>query len=257
MPGSDKKITTANRNFFLKWLPFNFCDRFCERCEEFQDDCKVYQDEIEFKTRCLIEGKDPNDMKVVFEHVGENLAKTMKMVQEMMERDGVKIAKKDEEEYEKKQAAKKRKIRSYPLYKKSWPLAKKLVDFLENFENFFEQKPWILACVQNEIREISFYCHLVSIKGYRAMDSKIEKEEDKDDFPRSDSMVSAALGYYSLRACQKSLEAILNLMKDTDQLWVFRTQEILKTTKEAEEEFLRAFPDVKKFKNKIIFHGKI
>lgn len=55
MPNSNKKITTVNRKFFLKWLPFNFCDRFCERCEEFQDDCKVYQDEIEFKTsRALV-----------------------------------------------------------------------------------------------------------------------------------------------------------------------------------------------------------
>lgn len=92
-------MTIANRKFFLKWLPFNFCDRFCERCEEFRDECKVYQNELRFRFQCQLEGKDPYDTKVVFEYVGQMMAQTIAMLYQMMEKEGIKITKEDEERY--------------------------------------------------------------------------------------------------------------------------------------------------------------
>jgi len=250
-----KRISPANRKFLLKWLPFNFCDRFCERCEEFRDNCKIYQDDLCFKAQCQLEGKDPYDTKVVFEHVGQMMRDTIKMLQEMMKKEGIEITKEDEERYTRKQKIEDVKAKNHPLYKKCWSFTKDLSKFLENFRSFFEQRPWIIASLQNELGELCFYCHPVFVKTVRGLHSQITEKEERESFPRPDSMVSGALGYYSLLACQKNLESILNLMKDVEKSLIPQINELLKKADEIEPTLKKTFPKVEGFRNKIIFHG--
>lgn len=249
------KITTANRRFFLKWLPFNFCDRFCERCDEFQDVCKIYQDDLNFKIKCQIERKDPNDFKVIFEHVGETMAKTMQMLQEMMKKEGIKLTEADERRYMREEETARKIIKSHSLFKKCQKFCKELAKFLDNFAIPIIDEQ-ILQYLQNELGELCFYCHLVLAKARRALNSQIDEQKEREKFSRPDSLISATLGYWSLLACTRSLEVILNLTA-AEKSQAAKISEILEMAKQAKDDFEKAFPKVKNFREKIIFHGKV
>lgn len=70
---------------FEKETPYNFCDRWCERCIfEKQVRCKVYLDELEQRMTCVAHGKDEGDpeitgavMKRQFEEIGEEINERM------------------------------------------------------------------------------------------------------------------------------------------------------------------------------------
>ena len=56
-----RKIEAGNAKLERE-TPFNFCDRWCERCiPEKQMRCKLYQDELEQKLACIAHGKDEHD----------------------------------------------------------------------------------------------------------------------------------------------------------------------------------------------------
>ncbi len=252
----EKRKLDANRKFFLKWLPFNFCDRFCERCDDFRSECKIYEDHLNFQARCIMEGKDPNDTKVIFEEVGRSLAETMRMVSEIIEKEGIKLTKKDEEEYFRESERKQKAIMKTPLHQKSALFFKKTAELLDKFPVPFGEELPATKCLMNEIKELGFYSPMVAVKTDRALYSKIEEEKYPDNFPRPDSLVAASLAYYSLLACLKSLKALERLASDLTQERE-KIKKIEKIGTEAQKEFEKVFPKVKNFRNKIIFHGKI
>ena len=51
---------------FERESPYNFCDRWCERCShEKQLRCKLYQDEFERKITCIAHGRDEDDPEII------------------------------------------------------------------------------------------------------------------------------------------------------------------------------------------------
>ena len=79
-----KKIIEENKRFEKK-APYNFCDRWCERCRhETQVRCRLYLDEFERKTTCIAHGKDEDDREITakvreeqFEGINEAIEKFM------------------------------------------------------------------------------------------------------------------------------------------------------------------------------------
>lgn len=77
-----KRIRQENLKFELE-APYNFCDRWCERCiAEKQNRCRLYLDEFEQKITCIAHGKEPDDPEITsevmrrqYETVEENLEK--------------------------------------------------------------------------------------------------------------------------------------------------------------------------------------
>lgn len=50
---------------FEKATPYNFCDRWCERCiHEKQMRCRLYKDELERKITCIAHGRDEDDPEI-------------------------------------------------------------------------------------------------------------------------------------------------------------------------------------------------
>ncbi len=50
---------------FEKEAPYNFCDRWCERCaHEKQIRCKLYLDEFERRAACIAHGRDEDDPEI-------------------------------------------------------------------------------------------------------------------------------------------------------------------------------------------------
>lgn len=70
---------------FEKGSPYNFCDRWCERCtHEKQVRCKLYLDEFERKAACIAHGRDEDDpemtravLEAQYEGLDEKLNETM------------------------------------------------------------------------------------------------------------------------------------------------------------------------------------
>lgn len=59
-----KKIRAENAKYEKK-TPYNFCDRWCERCtHEKQMRCKLYQDDMERRITCIAYGKDEDDPEI-------------------------------------------------------------------------------------------------------------------------------------------------------------------------------------------------
>ena len=50
---------------FEKESPYNFCDRWCERClHEKQVRCTLYQNEFELKITCIAHGREDDDPQI-------------------------------------------------------------------------------------------------------------------------------------------------------------------------------------------------
>lgn len=70
---------------FEKESPYNFCDRWCERCtHEKQMRCTLYKDELERKITCIAHGRDEDDreitesvMEAQYKEVDEKLGEHM------------------------------------------------------------------------------------------------------------------------------------------------------------------------------------
>lgn len=250
------KISQQNRKFFLKWLPFNFCDQNCERCAEFQNVCKIYQEEVQFKMECLRTGKDPNDLKVVFEQVGKSLAQTMALVMKELEKQGIELTQEDEDEYFKEEARKEKIIHNHALYKKSWKLMDDIRNFFDEFHSSFgSTSELVLNTLVKDFKEIVFYFHPIFIKAARALHSQSDNLDETIKFSRPDWMVSGALSYYSLLTVERSLVNIRETLRGSQDIWVLRINTILKDMSKIRKIYLKTFPGLEKYKTKIIFHG--
>lgn len=59
-----REIMKKNEEF-EKETPYNFCDRWCERCvHEKQIRCTLYKDELERKMTCIAHGRDEDDPEI-------------------------------------------------------------------------------------------------------------------------------------------------------------------------------------------------
>src|SRR3989338_6689444 len=82
-----------HKEVFYK-LPFNFCDRWCERCN-LSGICRVYQKEKEQEKRFMKQGIDPKSTKAMFLSMTESFEETKKLLEKDMKRLKIKISKED------------------------------------------------------------------------------------------------------------------------------------------------------------------
>lgn len=250
-----QEITKANKKFFLKWLPFNFCDRHCERCEEMKNDCKLYLEDVQFKMQCLRESKDPNDAHVVFEHIGKLLSQTMAMLETDLKKRGVKLTKEDKLEYDRESEKRDKIIHNHSLHKRCRSLSVIIHKFLSEFHPAIPAEMWAVNYLKKEIENISFYSPMIMVKAARALFSQYEVLDEGLKFSRPDHLVSATLGYYSLITVEKSLKNIKDFISGSEPIWDLKINGILREIGETKRVFIKTFPQIIKFRNKIIFHG--
>ena len=113
---------------------FNYCDRWCEKCR-FNDRCRVYDREKGMRERHEILGEDPDDMSVVMQDVGANLAETMEMLQQMAEEMGVDLDAEPESEEEEEEE-----IEEFenPFEKPKHPLLAHASDWMDKVESLLD-----------------------------------------------------------------------------------------------------------------------
>src|SRR3989338_3053790 len=91
-----KKIKKENAKL-EKIAPYNFCDRWCERCDKTQR-CKAYQDDFNTRLKHISDGKNPDDCNVALEDVKASFEKSLKMLKKWAEEKDIDISKIDNEQ---------------------------------------------------------------------------------------------------------------------------------------------------------------
>ena len=151
---------------FEKESPYNFCDRWCERCiYEKQISCKVYLDELEQKMICVAHGKEPNDpeiteavMKRQFEDVGEK-------IDQFIEENEIDIDAIDDPAFEK--------IREHIEFVENNPLqrtAERYLDIAREFlEKTFYKTGFEDQVLARDFETVNWYHTLLPVKLNRAL----------------------------------------------------------------------------------------
>lgn len=169
-----EKIREENAIYERK-TPFNYCDRWCERCkEEKRDKCKVYHDDFDRTINHIANGRDPNDMKIVMEDVRSNFEKVLKMIKKTEERENIDLSQIDDKEYE---GTKKKEdnLLSHYIYKLTEQYLKETKKFLRKCIYNNEVMPELF----NDIETIIWHHTLMPAKAHRILCDIYIKEEDE------------------------------------------------------------------------------
>jgi len=187
-----------SKEWFEKYT-FNYCDHFGEK-EKLATVCKICREEIETNEKYRREGKDPHDMKIVFEEISENLGKAMQMIAEDAKRMGLDLndIPDDYEELPKSE--------TYPLYK----LMRKYGDQVGKVIKQLSVIP-IDADVRLVEKAVDALAHsqfYIGAKIARAFASRWEERKDPIREEAMDAKTSAFLAYVALERNSRALLAL-------------------------------------------------
>lgn len=183
-----------HKDVFYK-LPFNFCDRWCERCN-LSGICRVYQKEKESEKKFIKQGINPKSTKAMFLSMTENFEETKKLLEKDMKRLKIKITKEDDIKFEKEEDKKDKLVKNDQLTQVSKKLAFKLVKLVEDLHYYFLEE--IPKEIKEPLRIINYYILFFSVKIHRAILSDIEEKEMKYEDTTFDSKNSGFLSYVSI-----------------------------------------------------------
>jgi hypothetical protein len=153
-------------------LPFNYCDRWCERCQ-LTDICRVFKDEQKSREKWIRKGKDPNSWEYVFETVKDNLEKTMRLIEKGAKKWGIDLNDLDDSDYQPPPEP-----QEFPLYNLVDKFSKKLGKLPKDLQVVPIEADEKL--ILESIEVISHYQPLIRAKIHRALTSKLEDEKEKD-----------------------------------------------------------------------------
>ena len=192
------------KDVFYK-LPFNICDRWCERCK-LSGICRVYQKEKESEKKFIKQGINPKSNEAMLLHISENFEETKKLLEKDIKRLKIKITKEDDIKFEKEEDKKDKLVENDQLTQISKKLAFKLVKLVEDLHYYFlEETP---KEIKEPLKILNYYMLFFSVKIHRAILSNIEEKEMKYEDTTFDSKNSAFLSYVSI---VKIINALKNI----------------------------------------------
>lgn len=185
-------------------MPFNFCDRWCERCS-LTSPCRVYKDLYKTRKKFIKQSKDPDSLESAFETVGNTFRGINKMLKKDAKKWGIDIDNLKEEEIFEEELSLESELKKYPLYRLVSEYSKKIKDFLEELS-------YIALETNDEIIDnleiINYYQLLLPAKIYRACISKEEEDEMENDT----TMDSRTSGFIAIRGLKAIITSLSNLL---------------------------------------------
>lgn len=200
-----------------KETPYNYCDRWCERCVyEKQVRCRLYGDEMEQKLNCIANGRDENDVEITGEVIRRQWEEAFEGFEEKMQEFGIEVDEINEHEED----AFKKNYRN----KEKDPLRATADNYGENTDiflrkHFFKNRK-IPGEVKNELEILSWYHTVLPVKLERAL-TGLNKEKDQYGFGLVD-----AVG--QLLICKKAIKKSLEALKKIRQYFPEEEQHIMK-----------------------------
>jgi hypothetical protein len=198
-----KRILKENERFEKK-SPYNFCDRWCERCtHEKQMRCRLYHDELEDKLTCIAHGREPDDPEITGQVMQQRWEDVMKKLEKDMEKydinpddiDGADTAELD---------AREESARKEPLNLTTKEYCKRSHKLLKSV--FYEIKGTPAGAIA-DLETVNWYHTLLPAKLYRAL-CDLREKDDADEFGLCDAVAQFAVCKKAI-AC--SVAALRNL----------------------------------------------
>ncbi|MFH1245994.1 MAG: hypothetical protein V1662_05860 [Candidatus Omnitrophota bacterium] len=182
--------------------PYNFCDRWCERCAlETQKGCSLYLELLEQRLINIAYGKDENDLEIVQAELEKRLQEIEDTAEIYTEEDNY-ISNEDfdsDEELRSKEVL----LYSHPLQKTVEQYMKQANAFLKSFLNQEEGGNNSSA----DYETVCWYHTLLPAKMYRALCGLCLYEKDKDDdFELCDAVAQ-------LCVCKKAVSLSIQALK--------------------------------------------
>lgn len=192
-------------------LPFNFCDRWCKRCN-LTGICKVYQEDQKEREKAIKEGKDPDSWEFAFEVIQKNFKETRKLLYEGAKKWGIdmkKIEKEVAEEMKKEDFTKPPAYQKSPIYRTTLRLSHDLYQLLKELDVVPLETE--TERIKDDIEVLSFYRSLILAKTARSLSSEEREENYPEDLKTYDEKTSAFIVYHAL---DKISQALINLSKE-------------------------------------------
>ncbi|MDP3143149.1 MAG: hypothetical protein Q8N14_04320 [Candidatus Omnitrophota bacterium] len=201
-----RKIIKENQEFERE-SPYNFCDRWCERCtHEKQLRCRLYQDELEAKLTCIAHGREPDDPEITEEVMRQQFEEVEEKIEKFMEENEIELEDLDAPEF----AEIKKHIElveNNPLDATAGQYRKMAQEFLE--KNFYK-KEGLSPQVIHDFETIAWYHTLLSAKLHRAL-CGFHEPAVEGDISLCDAVAQFAVCKDSIK---KSVQALQNLKPD-------------------------------------------
>lgn len=200
---------------FERESPYNFCDRWCERCtHEKQMRCRLYLDDLERRVTCIAHGKDEDDLEITKAVMESQYADTEEKLKETEEKFGIDLDNPDIEELDEEHAIdfddlpediqKHIKfVENNPLPVSAEQYRKKAEDFLK--DTFYKEEKKYSA-LNYDFQTVAWYHTLLSVKLQRALAGFHE--------PASEGDLSLYDAVAQFEICKKAIrESIVALRK--------------------------------------------
>jgi hypothetical protein len=222
-----KEIFKKNAEF-EKESPYNFCDRWCERClYEKQIRCMLYKDELERKLTCIAHGRDEDDpeiteavLKEQYKDIDEKLSQCMDKFGIDLDNPGMDEDGEDEEHlvnFEDLPPDIQKHIRfveNNPLSVTAEQYRKKTYNFLK--ETFYKDEKKY-ATLNYDFQTVSWYHTLLSVKLQRAL-AGFHQPVSEDEFALYDAVAQ-------FQICKKAImQSVVALRKISTRYPVFAQQ---------------------------------
>ena len=237
-------------------IPFvhNYCDRWCERCR-FVEQCAVGSSEklLETELKMELAETEEEQNKIVFQHVADNFAEIGKMLEQMIEEQGLDI-----EEI-------KREAKNYKepeLTKRQKELEELAMEYGKNVHGWTERYAELLApealvgkiAAQNEpeafsrkitdsIEVVCFYCFFIGAKTHRACHGKRDDYSYLDDPLQSDFNGSAKIALIAVGRSIRAWEFLMTAFPEMEDVILTYLAYLQKLSRG----LLIEFPDAMKF----------
>lgn len=205
--GAIKPPWIDNETFYK--LPFNFCDRWCERCA-LAKICRVYQKEQFQKQQFITQGIDPLSIEAVLKSTEVTFSEIHRMIKKDLKRFKIKLTKKDLEEAGKEEETIHEKAVKDSLHLTCLKLTKHLSKFIDDLRYYFLDN--IPSSINTELEILIYYLHFIGAKIYRALSGYYE------EIGGNDEKSSAFLAYIAILKIISSLRNIAELNNTDEKL---------------------------------------
>jgi len=184
-----------------KHTPYNFCDRWCERClAKVQKRCALFLDELEKHITNIAHGKDPDDVEMLRNELRHRFRDIEDPIQPCDSTDAC-----DVNDYcddvDGKLKFRKDELQDHCLLKVATQYSRMSHSFLTKY---FRERENISADMHYDYETLSWYHVILSAKIYRAL-CDIFIDEEHDDLSLCDAVAQMAICKKSINLSRKAL----------------------------------------------------
>jgi hypothetical protein len=183
--------------FYL--APYNYCDRWCERCIIDKTKCEIYQMSMNDRLHHIADGVDPDAPEVVAADISRNFSATIALLREKAKEMGIDLDRVEIPPEDRKPA--RRRFEDDPWISRAMVIAKAVAQFIADHR----------ADLARDFREpyevLAFYHHQPGAKLARLQ--RFE-EEAADEFITASAILSAQIAHQGL---VRMLDAFLTIFE--------------------------------------------